>query len=50
MADLADFGRYAPYIGMAYGVSVVALGALIAAQRRRLKRAIEAEKAAQKEN
>lgn len=45
MNELFDFGRYAPYIGFAYGVSIVALGALIWARLRKLKRALEAEKA-----
>lgn len=45
MSELLDFGRYAPYIASAYGVSALALGALILARRRRLKRLLEAERA-----
>ena len=45
MNELFDFGRYAPYIGFAYGVSVLALGALIYMRRRKLKRALEADEA-----
>jgi len=45
MNDAFDFGRYAPYIWFAYGVSVLGLGALIYARRRKLRRALEADEA-----
>jgi len=49
MAELFDFGRYAPYIAMTYGVSIVALGALVFVQWRKLKAARKAEKDRAKE-
>lgn len=50
MSDLVDFGRYAPYIVSAYGVSILALAGLILARRRRLRLALEAERAQKKKN
>ena len=50
MNELFDFGRYAPYIVFAYGVSILALGALIIARRRKLNRALKAEEAEDKKN
>jgi heme exporter protein CcmD len=50
MNEIFDFGRHAPYIASAYGVSILALAALIFARRRKLKRAIEAERAQDKKN
>ncbi len=50
MNEIFDFGGHAPYIASAYGASLIALGALFFARRRKLKRAIEAERAQDKKN
>jgi len=43
--ELIDFGRNAPYIVSAYGASFIALTALILIRGRKLKRALDAERA-----
>lgn len=50
MSALFDFGKYTPYIGAAYGVSVFVIAALILHRRSKLAKAREAERRNDKKN
>ncbi len=46
---MLDFGRHTLYIIAAYGVSALAIGVLIFLRRNRLKKAMDAEQAEEKQ-